>query len=70
MDTCRNEPNRLNENAPEVLLWSILDDIDTLSDIYKPNDLKGYILFYEDVMKRVEKRHKILTSDGYNLFRP
>ena len=51
-------------------LWSILDDIDTLSDMVKPSDLGGYIAFYTGTMYRCEKRGKILESDGYRLYLP
>ena len=49
-------------------LWSIIDDIDTISDAIKPSDLTGYKLFYEAVMKKQKERHKYMYSqDGYNL---
>lgn len=52
-------------------LWSIIDDIDTLSDVIKPSTEKGYKAFYEAVMKKQKERHKYLTSyDGYTLTPP
>jgi hypothetical protein len=51
-------------------LWSILDDIDTSSDVIKPTSEKGYKIFYEKTMERVSNRFNYLTSDGYNLYRP
>ena len=48
-------------------LWQLLDDIDTLSDIFKDNEPAG---FHRAVLVRVAKRHKILESDGHHLFVP
>ena len=47
-------------------LWGLLDDIDTYSDIAKGNDAA----FRKAVERKVKERHKILESDGYNLFIP
>lgn len=47
------------------ILWKILDDIDTASDIIKPTTEVGYKKFYEYVMKQAAERFKYLTSDGY-----
>jgi len=47
-------------------LWSLLDDIDTLDDACKSNDEAFRILTREVQMRR----HKTLTSDGYNLYLP
>ena len=47
-------------------LWQIIDDIDTYSDMTKGNDKS----FREAVERKVRERHKILESDGYNLFTP
>ena len=49
-------------------LFGLLDDIDTASDIYKPQDEESYKRFYQYAMKKAEDRGKYLTSDGYNLF--
>lgn len=51
-------------------LWQILDNIDTLSDMVKPTDLRGFAAFYKGVMNRVGERFKVLTSDGYTLQLP
>ena len=51
-------------------LWSILDDIDTASDMFKPSDEDGYRRFYEYTMKKAEDRGKQLESDGYHLYLP
>ena len=51
-------------------LWTLLDDIDTACDMFKPSDEEGYRKFYEYTMRRVMERHAILASDGYNLFLP
>lgn len=51
-------------------LWSLLDDIDTSSDMFKPTDLDSYKRFYNYVMKKCDERSKHLESDGWNLFLP
>lgn len=51
-------------------LWSLLDDIDTASDLFKPGDEAGYRRFYEYAMSKVEERGKQLESDGYHLYLP
>lgn len=44
-------------------LWSLLDDIDTASDMFKPKKTS----FYSYVMKKAALRFKHVGSDGYNL---
>ncbi len=44
-------------------LWDILDDIDTLSDMLKPEQTA----FYQATMKHAMRRHQWLLSDGYTL---
>jgi len=51
------------------ILWGLLDDIDTASDMFKPSDEKSYKAFYDYVMKKQDERHKYLRSDGYVLER-
>jgi hypothetical protein len=51
-------------------LWSLLDDIDTASDMFKPSDLAGYKQFYGYAMKKAADRGKQLESDGYHLYLP
>jgi hypothetical protein len=63
------------EDAPHLQvvadkLWSLLDDIDTASDMFKPTDLEGYQAFYKYTMRRVAERFKHLEGDGYDLFLP
>lgn len=47
-------------------LWELLDDIDTLEDVCKSDDIR----FRQYTSRRHKKRFDILTSDGYNLFLP
>ncbi len=47
------------------ILWKLLDDIDTASDIIKPTTEAGYKKFYEHAMKKAAERFKYLISDGY-----
>lgn len=51
-------------------LWSLLDSIDTLSDICKPTekDPKSAMAFYNNTMRYVGERFKLLKSDGYKLY--
>ena len=62
-------------------LWSLLDDIDTASDMFKPSDkfheewsefydLAGYRLFYGYALKKAADRFKQLESDGHHLYLP
>ena len=44
-------------------LWSLLDDISTLGDTYKP-EINGY---FKAVNGRCESRNGMITSDGYKL---
>lgn len=46
------------------LLWELLDDIDTASDMFKPEKSP----FYHYVMRKAEKRFDIMASDGYSIF--
>lgn len=45
-------------------LWELLDDISTFGDMYKP-EINPY---FEAVSRQCEKRHRYLSSDGYELF--
>lgn len=47
-------------------LWQIIDDIDTASDMFKPEKTA----YYNFIQKQQAKRHVILFSDGYNLTLP
>lgn len=44
-------------------LWSLLDDVDTAGDMFKPPINN----FFKYVIGKAEKRHKYLHSDGYSL---
>ena len=56
------EVKRLRDDVD--FLWSLLDDIDTASDIAKADD-KLYRAMVEAMQNR---RHERVTSDGYSLF--
>jgi hypothetical protein len=54
-----------------VKLWDLLDKIDTASDMFKPcesNGIKSYENFYNYAMSKSEERHKLMKSDGHDLF--
>lgn len=48
-------------------LWDLLDSIDSLPDMIHPNDANGHEKCWKMMVKRVEKRHEVLQSDGYSL---
>ena len=56
-------PERMREKAES--LWSMLDDISTATDMFKP-DLDDPFVKY--VLLRCQARCKEFQSDGYNLF--
>jgi hypothetical protein len=51
----------------EKKLWDLLDDIDSASDIFRPNMDDPFVAY---VMQKAEARHQHLISDGYNLSEP
>lgn len=45
-------------------LWGLLDDIDTVGDMVKSNDVA-----YRAMVEKLQcKRFEVVTSDGYDLF--
>lgn len=45
-------------------LWKLLDDIDTVGDMVKSNDVA-----YRKMVEKLQcKRLEVVTSDGYDLF--
>lgn len=46
-------------------LWCLLDDIDTATDIFKPDNNNKFVQY---VYKKIGERFKYLKSDGYNLY--
>ena len=57
------EPDGLDYRAISVFLWSLLDDIDTTSDMAKSNDA-AYRKRVEQLQRR---RFEVSTSDGYDI---
>lgn len=57
--------NEVTESSEK--LWSLLDDIDTYSDMIKPTNESGYKAFFEATMKKVAERFNVHSSDGYAL---
>jgi len=49
-------------------LYNLLDHIDTLPDMIKPNTEKGYVAYYNAVEKTHREKSKFIESDGYKLF--
>lgn len=51
-------------------LWDLLDSIDSLPDMNHPTTKDGYKKCCEMMVKRADKRHKLLRTDGFKLFLP
>lgn len=51
----------------EEALWQLLDDIDSASDLYRPDMDEPFVRY---VIKKAEARHAYLFSDGYMLSEP
>lgn len=62
-----NAIKRPDPYATAEALWILLDDISTLSDSIKPDDLESYQLFYRHAYDVAKRRHQFLASDGYRL---
>lgn len=61
------EPSaRISDFETAAQLWQILDDIDTLDDAVKFDDKA----FRNGARQFLRKRHALLESDGYKLYRP
>lgn len=52
-----------------LLLYQIIDDISTLSDMIKPNNEEGYRAHYKAVLRQISRKEAIFESDGYSVFR-
>ena len=52
------------EDSLEAKLYQIIDDIDTASDMFKP-EISGYERY---VFRKVKEARKYITSDGYKLY--
>ncbi len=62
-----NTENEMTEEKWQKIaedLWNLLDDIDTASDMFKP-EMNN---FYKYTMNKAGERFKLITSDGYSLF--
>ena len=47
-------------------LYKLLDCIDSIPDMIHPNTENGHKKCWQMMVKRAEKRHKFLKTDGYN----
>lgn len=59
----------IKDSSLEGILWKLLDDIDTASDMFKPSTIKSYNNYYKYITKKVGQRFKHITSDGYKLYK-
>lgn len=55
------------ERIKSEKLWDILDHIDSLPDMIHPNTPEGHEKCWRMMVRRAEKRHDILQTDGYTL---
>ena len=55
--------NKLKVTNIESKLWGLLDDIDTASDIFKPDNKSKYVKYIYSKLKH----HELLHSDGYDI---
>ena len=60
----------LSERQIIEALWGLLDNIDTLSDIFKPsiNRPKSTMAFYNNAIRYAAERFKYMQSDGYKIY--
>ena len=72
IDSSKNEKPNSNLTEREIIeaLWSLLDNIDTLSDICKPTleNPKAAMAFYSNAMRYANERFKYMQSDGYKIY--
>lgn len=50
-------------------LWRLLDSIDTLPDMIHPRTIEGHEKTWKMMIRRAEKRHQLLKTDGYTLLK-
>jgi hypothetical protein len=55
---------KVDENSIEAKLFTLIDDIDTASDMFKP----GQTSYYKYVMRKVKQAQQHIVSDGYDLY--
>lgn len=69
-DKNNGKEKSLTERQIIEVLWGLLDNIDTLSDICKPtvNDPKAAMAFYNNAMRYASERFKYMQSDGYKIY--
>jgi len=53
-----------------INLWDLLDDVDTASDIFKPNNPKSYKAYYNHINGKISKRFLSMVTDGFELYLP
>lgn len=64
-----NKKQKYTQREISEKLWSLLDDIDTASDMFKPCDsnIDSYKNFYNFAMKKQSERFKYMQSNGYDI---
>ncbi|MCP4394328.1 MAG: hypothetical protein GY804_08725 [Alphaproteobacteria bacterium] len=63
-DSYFDKLDRVPADSIEAKLFSLIDDIDTGIDMFKP-EIENYEKF---VMKKIFAAHALITSDGHNLY--
>ena len=54
----------VDESSVEAKLFGIIDDIDTATDMFKP-EMEAFEKF---VCKKIKEARRLIVSDGYRLF--
>lgn len=54
----------VDESSIEAKLYQIIDDIDTATDMFKP-EIKNFERY---VFKKIKEAQKLIVSDGYKLY--
>jgi hypothetical protein len=55
---------KVDEDSVDFKLFSLIDDIDTASDMFKPEQNA----YYKYIMRKVEEAKRHIISDGYDLY--
>ena len=62
----RIENQRTNMTILETKLCKIIDDIDTASDIFKPNNESNYVKY---IYSKIDEARKLFYSDGFKIYK-
>lgn len=54
----------VNMESIEAKLYNLIDDIDTFSDLFKPENNS----YHKSIQRKIKEAHKYIVSDGYKLY--